>query len=138
VLHLDVSVYKRLCYTWKCLSTGDFVLHLDVSATRGYVAGKCAFVLQQDVSQESVLHLEVSAYRRFCAARGRVCYPLVIILARGAPVSVLLCCSWTCLSTRVCATWRCLFRVEFLRNNYICFGCFDTDSNTTKNKKLFF
>ncbi len=36
VLHLDVSVNKRLCYTCASLSTcKSFVLHLDVSVYKG-------------------------------------------------------------------------------------------------------
>jgi hypothetical protein len=75
VLHLDVSLYKKLCCTCMCLSTRAFVLHLDVSV-----------------------------YKRLCCTSAPVCAAPGLAALVCVCLQEILCCTWTYLFTRACAT----------------------------------
>ncbi len=83
-----VSVYKSLCWTYVCPSTGDFVC----------TWGVCL--------QESVLHSRVcpsiDGHKSFYVHLG-VCLQESVLLLYVC----FLCCSWACLSTRACASPVC-------------------------------
>jgi hypothetical protein len=118
LLHLDVSVYKILCYHYVCPSTRAFMLHLDVSVYKILSSPHAcpslrAFVLNLDVSVYKGLCYPyvcpLSIYTCFCASSGRVCLQDSCATLMRVRLQELLCSTWTCLSSRaLCCTWTCL------------------------------